>query len=72
MDAVEAYKASWNATKGHGSKIWGLIGVTALFALLMIVVIGVYFIIMYAAAFALFYLYITTSSSTRSTSRHAS
>lgn len=55
---MEAYKASWDATKGNLGKIWGLVGVNFVFLLLCIVLIGVYFIIMYSASFALLYEYI--------------
>lgn len=55
---MEAYKASWEGTKGNLGKIWGLVGVNFLFLILCIVIIGVYFIVMYSASFALLYEYI--------------
>ncbi len=59
LGVIEAYKASWQATKGHALKAWGIIGVTLLIAILMITIIGIpfsiYFYIMYSAAFAVFY-----------------
>jgi hypothetical protein len=62
MGVMEAYKASWNQTKGHSDKVWGIIGVSLLMALLMITIIGipfaVYFLLMYSAATAVLYSYI--------------
>jgi uncharacterized membrane protein len=55
---MEAYKASWDATKGNLGKIWGLVGVNILFAILCVVLIGIYFTVMYSAAFAALYEYI--------------
>lgn len=55
---MEAYKASWEGTKGNLGKIWGLVGVNILFVILCIVLIGIYFILMYSASFALLYDYI--------------
>jgi hypothetical protein len=62
MDIMEAYKASWNATKGSAGKAWGIIGATFLMALLSITIIGIpfsiYFLIMYSGAFAVLYSYL--------------
>jgi hypothetical protein len=62
MGIVEAYSASWTATKGHTGKIWGIIGATILMALLMITIIGIpfsiYFLIMYSGATAILYSFI--------------
>lgn len=59
MGIMEAYKASWEATKGHSGKVWGIIGATFLMVLLMITIIGIpfsiYFLIMYSGAYAVFY-----------------
>jgi uncharacterized membrane protein len=59
MGVIEAYKASWHATKGNAGKVWGIIGATILMALLMITIIGIpfsiYFLIMYSAVFAVLY-----------------
>src|SRR5882757_6949346 len=59
MDVLEAYKASWYATKGHTSMPWGIIVVTILICMLAITIIGIpftiYFYIMYSAAFAVLY-----------------
>lgn len=63
MDVMEAYKASWNATKGHAGKVWGIIGVSILMILPIITIVGVlvtiYFLFMYNAALCLLYLHIT-------------
>lgn len=59
MNAIDAYKASWDATKGHALKAWGIIAVSVLFGILVIVIIGIYFVIIYSAATAVFYLLVT-------------
>lgn len=62
MGVMDAYKASWDATKGSAGKVWGIIGATFLMALLMITIIGIpfsiYFLIMYSGAYAVFYEYL--------------
>lgn len=62
MDPLDAFKASWHATQGHNSKIWGIIGANVAMALLVVTVIGIpfaiYFLIMYSAAFALAYAFL--------------
>lgn len=62
MDIMEAYKASWNATKGNVGKVWGIIGATIAMALLMITIIGIpfsiYFLIMYSGVYAVLYSYL--------------
>jgi hypothetical protein len=59
MGIMEAYKASWEATKGYSGKVWGIIGAAFLMALLMITIIGIpfsiYFLIMYSGAYAVLY-----------------
>lgn len=59
LDVMEAYKASWDATKGNVLKILGIIGVYILMLLPIITIIGalvtIYLTFMYAAAFALIY-----------------
>jgi hypothetical protein len=63
MDIMEAYKASWAATKGSAGKAWGIIGAAILMALLSITIIGIpfsiYFLIMYSGAFAVLYSYLS-------------
>ena len=62
MGAVDAYKASWEATRGQLGKIYGIVGVNLLLALLFITIIGipfaVYMLFFYSAAFAVLYKYI--------------
>lgn len=59
---VEAIKASWEATRGHIGKVWGIIGASFVFALIALTIIGIpvaiYLSLMYAAAFALLYFYL--------------
>lgn len=65
MGIMDAYKASWDATKGSAGKVWGIIGATILMALLMITIIGIpfsiYFLIMYSGAYAVFYEFLNKS-----------
>jgi hypothetical protein len=64
MDALDAVQASWNMSKGHVAKIYGITGATVAMALLSLTIIGIpfsiYFLIMYSAAFAVLYGYIST------------
>jgi hypothetical protein len=59
---IGAIKASWAATKGSSGKVWGIIGVTFLMALLFVTLIGIpvaiYLIIMYSGATAVLYEYL--------------
>jgi hypothetical protein len=63
MDPIQAIKASWNQTNGHVGKVYGIVGVNILMALLCITIIGIpvaiYLLVMYSAAFAVLYRYIT-------------
>lgn len=62
LGPLQALKASWNDTRGYSAKVWGIIGVTCLFALISITIIGIpftlYFIFMYSGAQPLLYRYI--------------
>jgi hypothetical protein len=58
---MEAIKLSWEETKGHSLKVWGIIAVTILFAILCVVLIGIYFLFFYQAAFAILYAYLAKS-----------
>jgi hypothetical protein len=62
MDVMEAYKASWDATKGNLRKILGIVGVYLLMVLPVITIIGalatVYLTFMYGAVYGLFYEYL--------------
>jgi hypothetical protein len=59
LGPIEALKASWAASKGNVGKIWGIFGAALLFGVLILVLVGIYLSFMYAAIFAVFYLYIT-------------
>lgn len=63
MGVMDAYKASWNETKGHAGKVWGIIGVSLLMLLPIITIVGilvtVYWLVMYSAALCLLYVYLT-------------
>jgi len=59
LGPVEALKASWHSSKGNVGKIYGMIGAAILFAVLMLVLVGIYLSFMYAAVFAVFYLHLT-------------
>ncbi|HVV26138.1 MAG TPA: hypothetical protein VHC21_03875 [Candidatus Saccharimonadales bacterium] len=56
---VEAYKASWKATKGYVGRLYGILGAQIAMGLLALTVIGIpfaiYFLIMYSAAHAVIY-----------------
>ncbi len=54
----EAIEKSWALTKGNAGKAWGVIGVSVLFALLIIVLVGIYLTIMYLGALVLLYNYL--------------
>jgi hypothetical protein len=68
LGVIEAYKASWHATKGNGGKIWGVFGVSLLFILPSITIIGIlatiYLTVMYSAVFGLLYLYLNKRAKT--------
>lgn len=69
LGPIESVKASWEGTKGQSGKVWGIIGVNILFALLIITIIGIpfalYFLFMYSTALPLLYRWLgkTTASS---------
>ncbi|HSW85496.1 MAG TPA: hypothetical protein VLF79_02705 [Candidatus Saccharimonadales bacterium] len=69
MGIIDAYKASWDFTKGHVAKVYGIVGVNILIALLLVTIIGIpfaiYFWIMYSAAFAVLYKFIDGHSPTQ-------
>ena len=62
MGVIDSLKASWNATQNHTGKVWGVIGVTILMALIAITIIGIpiaiYLLVMYSAAFVVLYFYL--------------
>jgi hypothetical protein len=59
MGVIEAYKASWNVTKGNAMKVWEVYAVCFLYALLLLTIIGIpfsiYLLVMYSAAPAVLY-----------------
>ncbi|HET7059971.1 MAG TPA: hypothetical protein VFH99_01480 [Candidatus Saccharimonadales bacterium] len=66
LGPLEAYKASWEATKGYAGFIYGILGAEVAMGLLAITIIGIpfaiYFLIMYSASHALLYEVITSST----------
>jgi len=62
MGAVDSISASWEMSKGHVRKVYGIIGAVLVMALLSITIIGIpfsiYFIVMFSAAYTLLYLHI--------------
>jgi hypothetical protein len=67
LGPIEALKASWNETKGHSGKVYGIVGASIVMALLVIVLIGIYFLIMYSAVFAVLYAYLQANKSSATT-----
>lgn len=65
MGILEAYKASWHATQGNAGKVWGIYGVSILFAVLMLVLVGIYLTIVYSAAIAVLYEYLNRQPAPR-------
>lgn len=65
MGPIDAIKASWMATKGHVTKVWGVVLASIAMALLALTIIGIpfaiYFLFMYSAAFGVLYAYLTRS-----------
>lgn len=63
LDVMDAYKASWRATKGNIGKVLGIFGVAVLMALPTLTIIGIiataYLLFMYSAANALLYVYLS-------------
>jgi uncharacterized membrane protein len=66
LGPIEALAQSWELSKGHNNKVWGIIGVYIAFVLLFITIIGIpfgiYFMFMYGAAFYLLYEFILRGS----------
>jgi len=62
MGIMEAYTASWDATRGNMGKVWGIIGVCVLMILPVFTLIGIvatiYLLFMYQAATGLLYVYL--------------
>lgn len=62
LGIFDSISASWDATKGSLGKVWGVIGVSVLFGIAIIVLVGLYLSLMYAAAFGLLYLHLAGKS----------
>ncbi len=62
LDPFDAIKASWEKTRGHSSKVWGIIGATIVYMLLMLTIVGIpfafYFLFMYSGAYAILFRWI--------------
>lgn len=62
LGPIEALRASWNQTKGHSGKAWGIIGASIVMFLPALTIIGipvaVVLVILYIAAFAVLYRYV--------------
>lgn len=67
LSAVDALQASWNMTKGHVGKVYGIFGVNLVFVLLMVTIVGIpfaiYFLVMYGAAFNILADYVRKNAS---------
>jgi hypothetical protein len=63
LDVIEAYKASWRATKGSLGKILGMVGVVILMLLPSLTIVGIiltaYWLVMYSAAAGFLYRYVS-------------
>lgn len=63
LEAVDALKMSWEKSKPHQGKVWGIIGASIVMALPALTIIGIplsiYFIFMYSAATAVLFKYVT-------------
>lgn len=62
MGIIDSIKASWEATRGHVGKVWGIAGVMFLIVLLVLTLVGIpfslYFLVMYGAATAILYYWL--------------
>lgn len=65
ISATDAFAQSWEMSKGHVSKVYGIFGANLLFGLLVFTIIGIpfalYFLFMYSAATAVLYKFITSN-----------
>ncbi len=66
----ESINKSWEQTKGHSLKVWGILGVTFLMAIACLLLVGIYFLFMYTASSAILYFFVTSGSINQET--HAS
>lgn len=62
LGVIESISASWNATRGHVGKVWGIVGFNVLLVLLAITIIGIpfaiYFGFLYQAVIPVLYFYL--------------
>ncbi len=68
MEPFDAIKASWNKTRGHSTKVWGIFGANILYALLVLTIVGIpfalYFLFMYRSSGAILYRWIQSTGPT--------
>ncbi len=55
LSIIESLKAAWRNGKGHAVEVWGVISVQVLFSVLILILIGIYFSIIYSAAMIILY-----------------
>lgn len=72
LGIIDSIKASWEASRGHAVKLWAITFATLAMALLMLTIIGipfaVYFLVMYSAAFGVFYEFVNRKTASSSAS----
>lgn len=65
LNPGEAFKASWEMTRGNVGKVWGIIGVNLLMVLPVITIIGIilsaYLLVMFSAAIGVLYIFLSHS-----------
>ncbi len=68
MNAIDAFRASWNETKGHSAKVWGIIGASIVMLLPVFTIVGIpvaiFLLVMYSASTGILYKYITQQKPT--------
>jgi hypothetical protein len=64
MGPIESLNASWTVTKGNVSKLWAIYALTLLMAVAVILLVGIYFLFIYSAAFAVLYVHLTSRQAT--------
>jgi hypothetical protein len=75
MGVMDAFKASWNATKGNMGILWGIVGASIVMFLPALTIIGIpvaiYFLVLYSAALAYAYDYISKQAPVAATTAPA-
>lgn len=70
MGPVEAFQASWDTSKGHVGKVYGIVGVSILMFLPVITLIGIIatiiLLFLYSAAYAVLYQYVLNTQGQQS------